>query len=184
MLLFFAYYIFSEKTPQQIYNPETTKCAKVLQSLVLNETAFDESLYLAECLQHSRKISPFWPTNSAHDEFIISFLPQYSPESYRTPIKVDWFSYIDYYNYNLTYYSDKRAWSKSFSQDDHQKLMNLLELLTELLSKHSIEYMLSGSSLMGSMRHFDQIPWDDDFVSVFSTGHIFVNIKEILSSQG
>ena len=87
-------------------------------------------------------------------------LTEYSAESYTTPQKVAWFDdYRNYDNYKGHFKSNRTIWTKAFTKDDHQKLMNLFKILTELFSKHKIEYMLTEGSLMGSMRHFDQIPW-------------------------
>lgn len=93
----------------------------------------------------------------------IKMLPQYSAEKYTTPREVEWFDDYRYYDdYKEHFKRNRSIWTKAFTKEDHHKLMDLFKVMTELFSKHKIEYMITEGSLMGSMRHFDQIPWDDD----------------------
>lgn len=99
----------------------------------------------------------------------LKFLPVYSAETYSTPVEVDWYDYEDYDAYMRTMTDELTlsVWSKAFDKPAHKRLMRLFRILTELFYKQKMEYMLTEGSLMGSLRHFDQIPWDDDAVSLY-----------------
>jgi hypothetical protein len=45
---------------------------------------------------------------------------------------------------------------------EHNLAMRLLMIIERICRKHKITYMLSDGSLLGSLRHHDIIPWDDD----------------------
>lgn len=44
----------------------------------------------------------------------------------------------------------------------HEKLLNLLEDFIEVCEKHSLNWMLDGGSLLGTIREHHLIDWDDD----------------------
>jgi hypothetical protein len=45
---------------------------------------------------------------------------------------------------------------------EHNLVMRLLMIIERICRKHNITFMLSDGSLLGSWRHHDIIPWDDD----------------------
>jgi hypothetical protein len=45
---------------------------------------------------------------------------------------------------------------------EHNLAMHLLMIIERICRKHNITYMLADGSLLGSLRHHDIIPWDDD----------------------
>ena len=51
---------------------------------------------------------------------------------------------------------------RSLSRCEHSLLMNLLRVLDQICRKHQIVYFIIGGTLLGSWRHHDIIPWDDD----------------------
>lgn len=48
------------------------------------------------------------------------------------------------------------------SQCEHQLMIKLLKRFDQLTRKYSLPYMIIDGTLLGSWRHFDLIPWDDD----------------------
>jgi phosphorylcholine metabolism protein LicD len=76
------------------------------------------------------------------------------------------------YNSNLTNYIDYsyKNWYNSdliprgITIKEHVEMMSLLDLLDKLFRKNGIRYMISEGTLLGSWRHHDIIPWDDDLV--------------------
>ncbi|XP_013386528.1 uncharacterized protein LOC106156013 [Lingula anatina] len=54
------------------------------------------------------------------------------------------------------------------SQSEKELLMEMLAVLDRACSKHNITYLLYGGSLLGSYRHHDLIPWDDDVDLLFN----------------
>ena len=45
---------------------------------------------------------------------------------------------------------------------EHKLMMQLLKRFDQLTKKYSLEYMMTDGTLLGSWRHHDLIPWDDD----------------------
>ena len=80
-------------------------------------------------------------------------LPKFYPE----PYKVDTFTYKNMNNTELL--------PRGFTKKQHRLYMKTIEKTARLLGSHKIEYMMFAGSLLGSWRHWDIIPWDDDFVS-------------------
>ena len=51
---------------------------------------------------------------------------------------------------------------ESMQDFDKIKLINLLKVLTKYLNENNITHWIIGGTLLGSVRHGDIIPWDDD----------------------
>lgn len=56
----------------------------------------------------------------------------------------------------------KRIFKPIFNAEQKIQVMEALKLLTEALDKAGVDYFLYGGSLIGSWRHQDIVPWDDD----------------------
>mgnify|MGYP001792598640 CR=1 FL=1 len=56
----------------------------------------------------------------------------------------------------------KKIFRPIFTLEERRQVMNALEVLTNALDNAGIDYFLYGGSLIGSLRHHDIIPWDDD----------------------
>lgn len=82
-------------------------------------------------------------------------LPEFYPELF----EVDIFTYENRKNSNLM--------PRGFTKKQHQLYMKTIEKTLRLFGTHKIEYMMFAGSLLGSWRHWDIIPWDDDFVSFY-----------------
>ncbi|CAM4783324.1 unnamed protein product [Rotaria magnacalcarata] len=58
---------------------------------------------------------------------------------------------------------------------EHNLMMQLLKRFDQLAKKYSLEYMMIDGTLLGSWRHHDLIPWDDDIDLLMS-----VRLKHLL----
>ena len=56
----------------------------------------------------------------------------------------------------------QKVFKPVFSAEEKTQVMEALRLLTGALDKLGVDYFLYGGSLIGSWRHHDVIPWDDD----------------------
>ena len=72
--------------------------------------------------------------------------------------------YIRYINVSNIKYQEKKQYEsfELITNDDKIKLVNLLEILIKYLDENNISYWIIGGTLLGSVRHGDIIPWDDD----------------------
>lgn len=59
-------------------------------------------------------------------------------------------------------------------------LYSMLESVCQLLDKYNIEYMLSGGTLLGAIRHAGFIPWDDD-IDIMMTRENYLKLLEHLN---
>lgn len=64
------------------------------------------------------------------------------------------------YRYSQWKYS--RNLTRRLTQCEHNIAMHLLMIIERICRKNKITFMLSDGSLLGSYRHHDIIPWDDD----------------------
>lgn len=65
----------------------------------------------------------------------------------------------------LREYGKKNLYQKfkpQFSESERQQVITAMKVLTDTLDSANITYFLYGGSLIGSWRHHDIIPWDDD----------------------
>jgi hypothetical protein len=64
------------------------------------------------------------------------------------------------YRYSLWQSSSRIA--RRLTPCEHNLVMRLLMIIERICRKHAITFMLAEGSLLGSWRHHDVIPWDDD----------------------
>ena len=55
-----------------------------------------------------------------------------------------------------------QTFSVKLSEENYQIYMDLLKTFTSVMEKNKLTYFLYGGSLLGSIRHRDIIPWDDE----------------------
>jgi phosphorylcholine metabolism protein LicD len=72
--------------------------------------------------------------------------------------------YIRYINVTNIKNKEKECEEKfeSITEIDKIKLIDLLDILTKYLDDNNITYWIIGGTLLGSVRHGDIVPWDDD----------------------
>ena len=58
-----------------------------------------------------------------------------------------------------------------------ETLYEMLEKICFVLNKYNIDYMLSGGTLLGAVRHNGFIPWDDD-IDIMMTRENYVKLIE------
>ncbi len=81
--------------------------------------------------------------------------PKYTQSPYY-PLEVVTFSYDFWYQSPIQ--------PRKFAVETHQTLMRLILRVCSLLAASEIEYMLISDSLLGSWRHWDIIPWQQNVV--------------------
>ena len=52
----------------------------------------------------------------------------------------------------------------AMSYSDRVVLMETLRQICRFFGASDIDWMISDGSMIGSLRHWDIVPWDDDFV--------------------
>ena len=133
----------------------------------LNPIDLERSLYA----KLNRTIDEIIENKVLNSSSIIQILPRYVKNMYSEPIKVSWFD------------PKNRVMSKNISKNlgffkrayvpfEHRLVMDLFHKLIYLCAKHNMEFQLSDGSLIGTLRHFDLIPWDDDAVSEYIASYI------------
>ena len=109
------------------------------------------------------KINEIIQSNQNFSSFV-QVLPQYDKTTYKELIKVSWFSYDEYDKWPTLPHSLSK-FKRAYQLYEKEHIDELIEMTFYFFAKHEIEFMISDGTLIGSLRHFDQIPWDDDFVS-------------------
>lgn len=90
----------------------------------------------------------------------VKILPQYSAKTYTSPVEVEWFSYENYANDG-----ELEGWERQWTDQGHSEQIELMRRVLELLGRNEIEFSIDYGTIIGSYRHFDFVPWDDDAVS-------------------
>ena len=109
------------------------------------------------------KIDDALKLNRSFSSFM-QVLPRYDKSTYKELIKVSWFNYDEYEKWP-TPPNSLSKFKRAFQLYEREYIDELIEMAFYFFAKHEIEFMISDGTLIGSLRHFDQIPWDDDFVS-------------------
>lgn len=91
----------------------------------------------------------------------MSIIPEYDSRNHKQPLVVDWFRYE---NYDM--HGELDAWSRALFEEEHERFMDLFKMMITLFGEIGLEFMLMDGTLLGSYRHFDFVPWDDDAVSI------------------
>lgn len=131
--------------------------------LTTTTTLMNTDVYSEDANQYLiRVIEAIKQTECPSCFFSSQILPQYSAKAYKTPTLVDWFSYDNYAGREAN--CGLKHWKRSWSNQDHERVMELLRTIHELLSENGIEYAVAFGTLVGAYRHFDLVGWDDDTV--------------------
>ncbi|CAF0780691.1 unnamed protein product [Adineta steineri] len=64
--------------------------------------------------------------------------------------------------YRYSHWKSSPILPRAFSRCEHTLAMHLLTIIDRLCRQHNITYFMSEGTLLGSIRHHDIIPWDDD----------------------
>ncbi|CAF1095252.1 unnamed protein product [Adineta steineri] len=64
--------------------------------------------------------------------------------------------------YRYSHWKSSRILPRVFSRCEHTLVMHLLTIIDRLCRQHNITYFIYEGTLLGSIRHHDIIPWDDD----------------------
>lgn len=64
--------------------------------------------------------------------------------------------------YEYEHWQSSPLMPRSVNKCEHKLMMELLKRFDQLARKYSLEYMMTDGTLLGSWRHHDLIPWDDD----------------------
>ena len=99
-----------------------------------------------------------WCLNMAHRLDTESFLPR-SP-ILRAPSIYS--SRLNRLPYRYSQWQSSPRLPRGFTPCEHNIVMRLLMIIERICRKHHITFMLADGSLLGSWKHHDIIPWDDD----------------------
>ncbi|CAF4295170.1 unnamed protein product, partial [Adineta steineri] len=64
--------------------------------------------------------------------------------------------------YRYSHWKSSPILPRAFSRCEHTLAMHLLTIIDRLCRQHNITYFIYEGTLLGSVRHHDIIPWDDD----------------------
>ncbi|KAK7009582.1 hypothetical protein BgiMline_001115 [Biomphalaria glabrata] len=79
--------------------------------------------------------------------------------------------------------SDLLVFQFVLSSEDRQALLYVFQTFVRACSKFNVTFFLYGGTLIGSLRHHDMIPWDDDIDVMVNTSHK-ETLRKALSSVG
>ena len=71
-------------------------------------------------------------------------------------------SKLNRFPYRYSIWKSSSDLSRGFNRCEHHLAMRLFMIIDRICRKYHIEYMLFDGTLLGSWRHHDVIPWDDD----------------------
>jgi hypothetical protein len=64
--------------------------------------------------------------------------------------------------YRYSQWKSSSIYPRLLTSCEHSLLMNLLIIIDRICREHQITYFINDGTLIGSIRHHDIIPWDDD----------------------
>lgn len=64
--------------------------------------------------------------------------------------------------YRYSQWKSSLIYPRLFTPCEHSLVMNLLIIIDEICREQNITYFITAGTLIGSLRHHDIIPWDDD----------------------
>lgn len=97
--------------------------------------------------------------------------PNCSENNFR-PLRFEAFSY-SHWNQD----QDNFLLTRALTLKEHSTLMDLVNIAGTIMANLKFEYFIADGSLLGSVRHWDCIPWDDDFDIITD----FQNLPELKS---
>ena len=79
--------------------------------------------------------------------------------SYIIIILISLIIYLNYVNYNP---SCKKIDELAMTENEREDIYSYLRIISKLFNKNNIEFWIIGGTTLGSVRHNDIVPWDDD----------------------
>ena len=142
---------------QSSHSSKCSSCSFTNYSLT-TQNSFYPSPNNIEDEQTSLDSYSIWCLNMAHRLDTESFLPR-SP-TLRAPSIYS--SRLNRLPYRYSQWQSSPRLPRGFTPCEHNLAMRLLMIIERMCRKHHITFMLADGSLLGSWRHHDIIPWDDD----------------------
>ncbi len=97
----------------------------------------------------------FQPFNHKNVSVIVAL--KFNPKTYTSPLI---FKHGEISETFSKY--DSELLRRAMTQKEHDKVIDLLRILSTFLGTNKIEHMIIDGSLLGSWRFWDVMPWDDD----------------------